>query len=59
MRESRSHRAGDVAAVAIHLPEREDALRDLARQGWTSVPEESAVEEETGEGEVAEEGNSG
>ena len=59
MRESRSHRAGDVAAVAIHLPEREDALRDLARQGWTSVPEESAVEEGTGEGEVAEESNSG
>lgn len=28
------HREGDVIAVAIHLPEREEALRDLANHGW-------------------------
>lgn len=39
MRRGRTHREGDVAAIAIHLPEREDALRDLANQGWTLIEE--------------------
>jgi Trk K+ transport system NAD-binding subunit len=29
---------GDRIAVALHLPEREDALRGLAAQGWTPDP---------------------
>ena len=28
------HREGDLAAVAIHLPERDEALRDLDSRGW-------------------------
>jgi NhaP-type Na+/H+ or K+/H+ antiporter len=59
MRAGRLHRAGDIAAVAIHLPEREDALRELARQGWSPAPEDPRVEEATREGSGAEEENSG
>ncbi len=29
---------GDVAAVAVHVPEREEALRALARRGWDELP---------------------
>lgn len=35
---------GDRIAVAIHRPEREDALRELASKGWR--PEEDAAEEQ-------------
>ncbi len=38
MHSERNHQGGDVAAIAIHLPEREDALRDLASQGWRPRP---------------------
>lgn len=31
-------REGDVIAVAIHLPEREEALRDLTARGWKRAP---------------------
>ena len=27
-------REGDVAAIAVHVPEREEALRLLAEMGW-------------------------
>jgi len=52
MRRGRSHNEGDIAAIAIHLPEREDALRELASQGWQPRPEDS-VTEETAEAIVA------
>ncbi len=39
-------RAGDLAAVAIHAPEREEALRDLALQGWTPVAEADSESDE-------------
>ncbi len=29
---------GDVAAIALHVQEREEALRALARQGWDELP---------------------
>lgn len=32
---------GDRIAVAIHLPERDDALRELAQKGWTPAPPEA------------------
>jgi NhaP-type Na+/H+ or K+/H+ antiporter len=38
MNAGRKHRQGDVAAIAIHLPEREDALRELATKGWLPTP---------------------
>jgi hypothetical protein len=38
---------GDQIAVVIHLPEREDAIRELSKGGWTQIelPEGDAVEE--------------
>ncbi len=42
MHSGRTHLEGDVAAIALHLPEREDALRDLASQGWQLRPIDSA-----------------
>jgi hypothetical protein len=30
-------REGDIAAVALHEPEREEALRLLAETGWTKA----------------------
>ncbi len=42
MHSGRTHIEGDVAAIALHLPEREDALRDLASQGWQLRPIDSA-----------------
>jgi hypothetical protein len=41
MHSGRNHQEGDVAAIAIHLPEREDALRDLASRGWQPRPVDS------------------
>jgi NhaP-type Na+/H+ or K+/H+ antiporter len=38
--------AGDVVAVAIHSPERGDALRELAVWGWNPVPDETGAEGE-------------
>jgi NhaP-type Na+/H+ or K+/H+ antiporter len=34
---------GDVAAVAIHEPERTDALRELADWGWQPAPDDSVA----------------
>ncbi len=34
---------GDIVAIAIHAPEREDALRELARSGWQPI--DDAVDE--------------
>jgi hypothetical protein len=53
MHSGRKHRAGDIAAIAIHLPEREDALRDLASQGWQPKPIDSP-EAETAAGATEE-----
>jgi NhaP-type Na+/H+ or K+/H+ antiporter len=38
---------GDRVAAAIHLPEREDAFRELATQGWAATPLDEAPGEET------------
>ncbi len=37
---------GDRVAAAIHLPEREDAFRELATQGWVTAPLDEAPGEE-------------
>ena len=42
---------GDRVAVALHLPERDDALRELADRGW--VPAPASDEELVAEGEQA------
>lgn len=39
-------RDGDRIAVAIHRPEREEALRELAAQGWTPAPADAADDEQ-------------
>jgi len=43
-------KSGDVASIAIHLPERDDGLRDLATRGWQpttlSDPEAEGAEED-------------
>jgi Trk K+ transport system NAD-binding subunit len=45
---------GDRVAVAIHLPERDDALRELADQGWIPAERtETAAEGVDGESTVA------
>jgi len=51
MHGSYSFQAGDIASIAIHLPEREDAVRELAGQGWTPLPtaEDSDLENQGGE----------
>jgi len=40
-------REGDLVSVALHAPEREDALRELAAQGWHPAPprEDAAVDD--------------
>ncbi|MCP4904530.1 MAG: sodium:proton exchanger [bacterium] len=37
-------RGGDRLAIALHLPEREDAVRELVERGWHLVPEEAEFE---------------
>ena len=59
-----SHRTpaeGDVAAVALHLPERDDAIAELAANGWTLVEEtpEDESADEAGAGAGAEEQRDG
>jgi Trk K+ transport system NAD-binding subunit len=51
MNASFKHREGDVCAVAIHVPEREEALRDLANRGWSLT--ELDVSESEDETQVA------
>jgi NhaP-type Na+/H+ or K+/H+ antiporter len=55
MRSGRAHREGDIAAVAIHRPERDDALRDLELQGWKTAadPHESEAADEEGASEAS------
>ena len=49
-----SFREGDLLSVALHTPERDDALRELADQGWFPAPAVEAAEvtaEASGNGE--------
>jgi hypothetical protein len=49
---------GDRTSVAIHLPERKDALRELAQKGWTPVPPEASPAEDGSEDEAVQTGDS-
>jgi len=48
-------REGDRVAIALHLPEREDAMRELANRGFTPAPD-PAPESEATSAEEAEPG---
>jgi len=45
-------REGDLLSVALHAPERDDALRELAAQGWHPSPAEQGGEIETRNGDA-------
>ena len=44
---------GDIAAIAVHLPEREECLRDLAARGWkpTTLPTAETEDAPASDGE--------
>ncbi|MEO1065668.1 MAG: hypothetical protein AAFZ07_30015, partial [Actinomycetota bacterium] len=42
-------RRGDEATVAIHVPDREEALRLLDERGWWALPERVDGEDEPGD----------
>ena len=44
-------KAGDVATVAIHVDDREEALAELAEMGWSLVARDGSGEKESGDAE--------